>query len=215
MKKRALALLLALSMAFGSPAYLSAAEQGGGPSVKQEEVQGEEEDPSDPDSGKGQTKEGGNTDTGEGTGQETDGEIQDPLQPENDPPVFETEYPTLEEKAPAVQTNTPGEEAGQDPESLFSVYVDNAFSGNKGSAPGKKLMAAKKTTTGEKLTGVAAVVYAKIARGLPDIAAGEEDSTVFTISPAEAGLDKVRWSAEDLGVARVGAQDNDGNWKIS
>ena len=47
------------------------------------------------------------------------------------------------------------------------------------------------------------------------IAAGEEDSTVFKISPAEAGLDKVRWSAEDLGVARVGAQDNDGNWKIS
>ena len=222
MKKRALAVLLALCVAFGSPAYLSAAEQDGEMPAKQEEAQGEKEDPSDPDSGKEQAEEGSNTDTGDKTG-EGSGETTDPAGgekagdlslPEDDQSGAETENPVIEEEGPSGEPYIPGEKEGQDPESLFSAYVDRAFNGNTVSAP-VKLRAAKKPTTGEKLTGVAAAVYAKIAGGLPAIAAGEEDSTVFKISPAEAGLDKVRWSAEDLGVARVGVQDNDGNWKIT
>lgn len=83
---------------------------------------------------------------------------------------------------------------------LFAGYVDMEFGIGEIVKPdsGKK-----RTTAGSKLKADTLLAYTRISGQLPLLAAGEITSTVFTISGEDLGFTKVRWSAEDLGVAAI------------
>ena len=90
-------------------------------------------------------------------------------------------------------------------EYLFEKYVNNAFglSGSSARREARKI-------TGTRLKGNDYKVYMAIAGELPAVAAGGRSSTEFELTPEVFGLDKLEWTAGELGVDSILETDETG-----
>ena len=80
---------------------------------------------------------------------------------------------------------------------LLTAYAQQQLDALRGkSLSGGKLKAARRTS----LDGMNAAIYNALKPRIAQVAAGEQDSTVYSFTWAELGLEKVTWSAQELGV---------------
>ena len=103
------------------------------------------------------------------------------------------DIPSVEETG--IQNYNPGSVSNDDAEELFEKYIEET--GGKKSAP--KL----RSSAGGKLSGVNRAIYAKLTQYISQVAAGDRDSTVFEVKVEEYGLDRLTWTASELGVDAI------------
>ena len=245
MKKKVLAMLLAFSMVFSNTAFLYAAEEGEAvveetqeeavpeETKKEEEPQAPAEEPASEPASKEPAAEEKQPEEPEKTLEQVSDEVgsdgqSEPAVQDSDPDASETPAAEQEQEAgstgekedhpvikgvlplkPEQVSVTPGEKDGQSSEELFSSYVDSAFV----KSPSGKKRGAK--SVGSGLSGINAAIYNKIAGQLPAIAAGEQASTIFTVSADELGLEQTSWTAEELGVASIFVLDENGDVSLN
>ena len=99
----------------------------------------------------------------------------------------------------------PSDTGAPSSDKLFAEFVERSFEGQPLSKAPKKLRSAVSV-----LRGNDRAVYNYIAGQLPQIAAGEQASTEFEITPAILGLENNAWTAEELGVDAVLLKDENG-----
>ena len=100
----------------------------------------------------------------------------------------------------------PGSTGAPSSDELFASFVERSFEGQPVAKAPKKLRSAVSA-----LQGYDRSVYNYIAAQLPQIASGEQASTVFEISPEIMGMENDAWTAEELGVTAVIAKDENNN----
>ena len=156
-------------------------------------------------------------------------QIEDPALIETEEPAKETEEAAIEASAAAAAAaETPDTEktddeslidevvviegveevvvpGGPSSDELFAEFVERSFEGQPLYKASKKLRSAVSV-----LQGNDRAVYNYIAGQLPQIAAGEQASTEFEITPAILGLENNAWTAEELGVDAVLLKDENG-----
>lgn len=93
----------------------------------------------------------------------------------------------------------PGGETNND--ALFDAYVEGLFA-----IPRRRLMKAARSV-GSRLTGMDAAYYSALRSAIEEVAAGDRTSTVFEFSPEELGLDAYSYTAAELGVDAIVADD--------
>ncbi len=96
----------------------------------------------------------------------------------------------------------PSDTGAPSSDELFAEFVERSFEGQPLSKASRKLRSAVSS-----LQGYDRAIYNYIAGQLPQIASGEQASTVFEITPEIMGLEKNSWTAEELGVDAVIAKD--------
>ena len=100
-----------------------------------------------------------------------------------------------------------------DTDEMFRAYVERIFYSENASddnmpASVKASASAKASYAGRFSLGpVEEAIYQVLSAGAADIAAGNKDYSVFTITAAELGIEKTEWTAEDLGVSAI-VEDN-------
>ena len=99
----------------------------------------------------------------------------------------------------------PSDTGAPSSDEMFAEFVERSFEGQPLSKAPKKLRSAVSV-----LQGNDRAVYNYIAGQLPQIAAGEQASTEFEITPAILGLENNAWTAEELGVDAVLLKDENG-----
>ena len=99
----------------------------------------------------------------------------------------------------------PSDTGAPSSDELFAEFVERSFEGQPLSKASKKLRSAVSS-----LQGYDRAIYNYIAGQLPQIAAGEQASTEFEITPEIMGLEKNSWTAEELGVDAVIAKKESG-----
>jgi hypothetical protein len=105
------------------------------------------------------------------------------------------------------------EEISLTDEQLFEGYIEEAFYGkNKAELYGTDTLpgsasANSQISTGSQLSGVDAKVYGLVRKFVKEVADGRQTSTEMTITAADIGLRKTRFTAAELGVSDVFSQD--------
>ena len=103
----------------------------------------------------------------------------------------------------------PGDNGAPSSDELFASFVERSFEGQPLTQAPKKLRSAVSA-----LQGYDRGVYNYIAAQLPQIASGEQASTVFEITPEIMGMEKNSWTAEELGVDAVIVKNENGKLEV-
>ena len=88
---------------------------------------------------------------------------------------------------------------GSDNEKLFESYVQGLFYPGEVEAAGDY--------AGSQLSGTDAIIYSILRANVGEVAEGKEDSTVFTVPVNSLGLSPTVWTAEQLGVDTIIADE--------
>ena len=111
---------------------------------------------------------------------------------EQEEPVYLTEGPTEEDFFP--------EGRGEDSSELLDLYADQKLKEQLRRSGG---MLRAPRSNASKLKGMNIPVYAEVYRRISLVAAGEENSTEFTLDFSELGIEKTGWTADELGVSSL------------
>ena len=103
------------------------------------------------------------------------------------------------------QTAAPGNSGDESPEDLFEEYMNVAFGLSE-----KSSMRKAKKSTGTRLQGNDLAVYQVVAEKLPEIAAGERESTEFELTLDDFGIESKYLTAEELGVPSIVVENEQG-----
>ena len=98
------------------------------------------------------------------------------------------------------QSYTPETVQSDDPEDLFADYAE-------GLAKAQTRIIEQKKTAGNKLSGVSKNIYSILKSYISEVAAGDRASTVFEVQVNDLGIEKLTWTAEELGVESIIADD--------
>ena len=94
----------------------------------------------------------------------------------------------------------------QDPSRLFNGYVDQVFHDQVRMKSGRKLAPRNNAS---KLKGMNLQVYTRLYEGICAVAAGERESTVFTVELSDLDI-QTSWTAEELGVSSLITETDSG-----
>jgi len=105
------------------------------------------------------------------------------------------------------------EDCGLTNEQLFEGYIERAFYGEEAEELyGTDSLAGSVSlnsaiNTGSQLSGNDAKVYALVRKFVKEVADGKRTSTEMTITAADLGLKKTRYTAAELGVSDIFSQE--------
>ena len=94
----------------------------------------------------------------------------------------------------------------QDPSRLFNGYVDQVFHDQVRMKSGRKLAPRNNAS---KLKGMNLQIYTRLYEGICAVAAGERESTVFTVELSDLDI-QTSWTAEELGVSSLITETDSG-----
>ena len=94
----------------------------------------------------------------------------------------------------------------QDSSQLFSGYVDQVFHDQVRMKSGRKLAPRNNAS---KLKGMNLQIYTRLYEGICAVAAGERESTVFTVELSDLDI-QTSWTAEELGVSSLITETDSG-----
>ncbi len=142
---------------------------------------------------------------GESTEKESGEEKQPEEEAEQDEEeaVVESEDEDPEDDVPGVLIEEAEErvakaKGGSDEDDLLALYIEQQF---RAQLPSRGRRAQK--STGSRLTGSNAVIYAFLKGQITKVAAGEIASTVFVLPIEDLALEQTSWNAEELGVEEI------------
>ena len=127
---------------------------------------------------------------------------------ENDSAIYDGLTAVLDDSA---QSYLPYEDDQTSPDDLFSQYVNEIMEipEEKGdyATDGLSGAASKKKYALSNLTSIERAIYDYISSEVPKIASGERTSTIFEIPVSEMGFEQMYWSAGELGVDSIMADE--------